>query len=875
MRSPARAIAWEFRRKLRFVPIALAGTLLVLGAIRLFILEPGQVLDRESSQSLAVLVVVPLSLTFMVFLAVFSFGLEGDLAGRPSIYPARMYTLPVTTRALVGWPMLYGSAAMMILLLITGLFVRWESSGELGYFALRPWGEGRPLIWPALLAAVFLAWTQALMWMPYGFTGLRVIVAVPWLAALDAAVFLAIEYQVPEPVMIAFLAPQLPLAYFAACFAVARARRGEVPDWRGIFARLGRITELRPRRRAPFASPARAQMWFEWRRQGLRLPAMMALLLPFELALLFIPSDDRPGLVFYTLLAVLLTPPAVAGFAAATANRPDGEGRDAPGVAPFDATRPLSSAALVAARLRVAMGSTLSAWLLVAITIPLALTGSDTWPVVIERTGRWIDAEGTLRAVALALMGLLGLLGLTWKGLVQNLGIGLTGREWVIKASLFFALSYLLVFGPLAGWILSLYAMAVATDTLPWIVAALIGLKISAFGWVATRLRRERQLSDRTLVTLAAAWLAVVLAVFGLLTWLVTTPFFPRFFLALGVVLAIPLARLSAAPLALRGIGITERSRTVFTWVKRVIRALLVLGLPAVSVALAGVSFYFLNRTDSTLFSSGETREYLLYVPQSYDRTKPTPLVISLHGGGGWPAYQRDTSRWNRLADSEGFLVAYPAGSGAPRAWSVDHGSGLPKDVRFISELIDTLEAAYTIDPTRIYADGLSNGAGMAFVLSCTLSDRIAAVGMVAAAHSLPWSWCADHKPVPMVSFHGTADALTPYHGGRSPAFPKPLVLPSIPTWTANWARRNQCETNPVESVVAADVTRLEYTGCADDASVVLYTVHGGGHTWPGGGPIPEWLAGKTSRDVDATSQMWAFFRAHRLPVKQSVVPQR
>ena len=61
---------------------------------------------------------------------------------------------------------------------------------------------------------------------------------------------------------------------------------------------------------------------------------------------------------------------------------------------------------------------------------------------------------------------------------------------------------------------------------------------------------------------------------------------------------------------------------------------------------------------------------------------------------------------------------------------------------RFISALIDRLEASYNIDPARIYANGLSNGGGMSFVLSCTLSDRIAAVGVVAAAETLPWSWC-------------------------------------------------------------------------------------------------------------------------------------
>jgi polyhydroxybutyrate depolymerase len=84
----------------------------------------------------------------------------------------------------------------------------------------------------------------------------------------------------------------------------------------------------------------------------------------------------------------------------------------------------------------------------------------------------------------------------------------------------------------------------------------------------------------------------------------------------------------------------------------------------------------------------------------------------------------------------------------------------------------------------------------------------------------------------------------------------------------ANWARRNRCAPNPIESVVAADVTRLEYTNCANDAGVVLYTIRGGGHTWPGGKPMPEWMLGRTSRNIDATSQMWAFFREHRLPSK-------
>jgi polyhydroxybutyrate depolymerase len=223
-----------------------------------------------------------------------------------------------------------------------------------------------------------------------------------------------------------------------------------------------------------------------------------------------------------------------------------------------------------------------------------------------------------------------------------------------------------------------------------------------------------------------------------------------------------------------------------------------------------------------------------------------------------------ETSRWNEVADAHGFIVVYPAGWGAGRMriWRMG-GPGGPAEVRFISDLIDDLQARYNIDPRRVYADGLSNGGGMAFVLSCTLSDRIAAVGLVGSAQLLPWEWCTDTRPVPMVNFHGTEDRFTPYHGGKSPAAPDPF--PAVMTWTAHWARRNRCAAKAAESRVAPDVTRLEYTDCADDASVVLYTIEGGGHTWPGGGPLPEWFAGRTSDGVDATREAWTFFSAHPL----------
>jgi polyhydroxybutyrate depolymerase len=299
---------------------------------------------------------------------------------------------------------------------------------------------------------------------------------------------------------------------------------------------------------------------------------------------------------------------------------------------------------------------------------------------------------------------------------------------------------------------------------------------------------------------------------------------------------------------------------------RKVIAAVpVLLGLPVVLALTEAVSFHVANRSSGGFVSSGEQRDYVLHVPRSYDRARPTALVISLHGAALWGAAQRETSRWNEVAERHGFIVVYPTGVGGAgtRIWRVDRSDGLMKDVTFISALIDTLEAAYTIDSTRIYVNGLSNGGGMAFVLSCTLSDRIAAVGMVAAAQTLEWGWCTDRRAVPVIAFHGTADRLVPYEGGASWEFP--VRFPHIATWMANWARRNQCAADPVESAVAGDVTRREYRECAADAAVVLYTVEGGGHSWPGGGSLPEWWVGPVSHSIDATSEMWAFFREHRL----------
>lgn len=552
MGSPAIAIAWEFGRRLRLGLIALAVYAMVMAAIALVRRQLGYPFSLHDDEDLAALVVVPVTTAFMFFLGVFTFGFSGDLQARESIYPARMFALPVTTRALAGWPMFYGGSAMVFLFVVAGRFLAWETVGSLGRFKFRQWGTEVPLIWPSLLAVVFLAWTQALTWMAYGLRGLRIIITVLWLITLDAAVFVALHYEVPEPTLVALLLPLLPLAYLTAWFAVSRARHGDLPDWSGIPARLSRVFDIFRRGRDPFPSPRRAQVWYEWRQHGLSLPMWVLILLPFELALLFLARDEPEAMTNFTLLGVLLTPPLMAGFVAATVSRNNPAAHNAYGVAPFAVTRPLTSAALIAAKLKVTLWSTLVTWFLVLIAIPIGLAVSGTLPVVTGRVHEGIEAFGAPRIVVAILLGLMALMGSTWKRLVHCLFLDLSGREWLIKSSVLLSLSVLVVIWPIGRWVHDDRNVAAALlNALPWFLAVLACVKVSVAFWIATRLYDRQLVNDRTLVKVVGLWLVAVLALYGVLVWFWSTPHVAGYFLLLVAIIEIPLARLLAAPLAL------------------------------------------------------------------------------------------------------------------------------------------------------------------------------------------------------------------------------------------------------------------------------------------------------------------------------------
>jgi polyhydroxybutyrate depolymerase len=191
-------------------------------------------------------------------------------------------------------------------------------------------------------------------------------------------------------------------------------------------------------------------------------------------------------------------------------------------------------------------------------------------------------------------------------------------------------------------------------------------------------------------------------------------------------------------------------------------------------------------------------------------------------------------------------------------------GEGV-EDVQFIADLLDQLQRSYSIDTNRVYANGLSNGGGMSCLLACKLPNRIAAIGSVSGAYLVPRSeWNAPRK-APMILFHGTEDPLVPFHGGPSKVFPVPF--PDVPSWV-HWLGTNYgCPPEPAKLPDAGTASGLRYSGGTNGAEVVFYTLRGGGHTWPGGKPMPALLVGQTPADINATRLMWNFFQQH--PMKR------
>ncbi len=259
------------------------------------------------------------------------------------------------------------------------------------------------------------------------------------------------------------------------------------------------------------------------------------------------------------------------------------------------------------------------------------------------------------------------------------------------------------------------------------------------------------------------------------------------------------------------------------------------------------------NETLAVLPSDGVERSYRLAVPGTYDPSTPTPVILNLHGSGSNALQQSVYSGLPARGAERGFIVVTP--DAVDGRWELGPEGA---DDRFLTALLDHLGDTYCVDLDRVHAAGISLGSWKATITACTHPDRFASLVLV--AEEVAPNGCA--KPV--VAFHGTADRVVPYGAGADPGIVVTGanagltgVEVNMPAWAANAG----CSTEKDVTPIGDDVEHWQFRGCPDGMDVELYSVKGGGHTWPGS-PID--LPG-TTHTIDATAIALDWFDAHRL----------
>lgn len=268
---------------------------------------------------------------------------------------------------------------------------------------------------------------------------------------------------------------------------------------------------------------------------------------------------------------------------------------------------------------------------------------------------------------------------------------------------------------------------------------------------------------------------------------------------------------------------------------------------------------------DQTITHDGETREYKIYFPASYDGSTPYPLIFNFHGGGGDINSQIAVSDMRPMADTASFIVVYPQAlpdpnDGGSTNWLHKEPTDVD-DVFFVDAMIDAISAEHTIDENRIYACGYSLGGEFTYELACRLNERIAAVGVVARTMGAgTLENCSPSHPTGIITILGTDDFISPYDGLE---WNGTLYYISADAVHSYWATYNNTSSEPnisqLPNTDPTDGSTVEQhlwengDGCV---SVKHLKVIGGEHDWPG-------TFG--NMDINASVEIWNYVSQYDL----------
>ncbi|WP_281784194.1 alpha/beta hydrolase family esterase [Sinimarinibacterium flocculans] len=267
-----------------------------------------------------------------------------------------------------------------------------------------------------------------------------------------------------------------------------------------------------------------------------------------------------------------------------------------------------------------------------------------------------------------------------------------------------------------------------------------------------------------------------------------------------------------------------------------------------------------------TYSGDGVTRSVGVMQPQ--DRGSRTPAIVVLHFNLGSASSMANLTEIGELARDEGVVILLPIADDATWAHNPNE-IGASDDAGFLAAMIDEYVARYDLDPARIYMTGYSQGGNMTVRMACEYPGKIAAGASVAATMRKSLArQCAPAVPTPMAFFHGTEDEQVPYGPGVPSLLRDLLGVGALGAQDAAafWAEINGCEAAATRTTLPAPVddgTQIQldsYDNCPDNGGAALYTIVGGGHTWPG---VLDFVpvAGITTQNLRANRAMWDFFK--------------
>jgi polyhydroxybutyrate depolymerase len=257
----------------------------------------------------------------------------------------------------------------------------------------------------------------------------------------------------------------------------------------------------------------------------------------------------------------------------------------------------------------------------------------------------------------------------------------------------------------------------------------------------------------------------------------------------------------------------------------------------------------------------GINRKYIIYKPKSYSEN--SPLVFILHGFGSNNKTILNYSQMNSIADQNGFMVCYPQGTVLPTGqthWNANLQMSTVKDIDFLSFLALKIQEEYKTSLDNVFTAGMSNGGFMSYTLGCEKSDVFKAVASITGTMSgSDWNNCSPAYKIPILQMSGTSDTTVPWDGTMNTAYGwggAPHILEVMEFWSD----LNACVQDEVinfPDIDTSDYSTVSLTkkkGGSYNNEVWFYRVDGGGHDWPGA---------FGNKDINASDEIWKFFKQH------------